>query len=102
MNITVIGTGFVGVVTAAVYASFGHQVIGLDIDEQKIASLKKAKVPFYEPGLEELLQQQLAANQLNFPTNHETAIKNAQLIIYLISSGIFLLILYKVLKKTGN
>ena len=81
MNITVIGTGFVGVVTAAVYASFGHQVIGLDIDEQKIASLKKSKVPFYETGLEELLKQQQAAGKLDFTTHYETAIKEADVIM---------------------
>ncbi|MFH2118628.1 MAG: UDP-glucose/GDP-mannose dehydrogenase family protein [Candidatus Paceibacterota bacterium] len=81
MNITIIGTGFVGVVTAAVYASFGHDVIGLDIDEQKIASLKKSRVPFYEPGLEELLKEQQANGNLTFTTNYETAIKEAEVIL---------------------
>lgn len=81
MNITVIGTGFVGVVSAAVYASFGHEVVGLDIDEKKIASLKKAKVPFYEPGLEELLKQQQATGKLNFTTNYKTAISDADVIL---------------------
>ena len=52
MNITIIGTGFVGVVSAAVYASLGNTVTGLDIDQRKIDSLKQGKVPFYEPDLE--------------------------------------------------
>ena len=57
MNVTFIGTGFVGVVSAAVYASFGNNVIGLDVDEKKIASLEKSIVPFYEPRLENLLPE---------------------------------------------
>ncbi len=81
MNITIIGTGFVGVVSSAVYASFGHQVIGLDVDEKKIASLKKSKVPFYEPNLEELLTEQQKTGRLTFTTHYQTAIKDADVII---------------------
>ncbi len=51
MKITCIGTGFVGVVTTAVLAKLGNKVIGLDIDEAKIAKLKEGVVPFFEPGL---------------------------------------------------
>ena len=54
MRVTVIGTGFVGVVTAPVFASFGNEVYGLDIDEAKVASLREGKVPF-RARLEELL-----------------------------------------------
>ncbi len=81
MNVTFIGTGFVGVVSAAVYASFGNQVIGLDVDENKISSLKNSKVPFFEPGLEELLTQQQQAGNLTFTTDYKTAIRNADVII---------------------
>lgn len=81
MKVAVIGTGFVGVVSAAVYASFGHQVIGLDIDENKINLLKKGQVPFYEPGLQELLLQQQQTGQLNFTNSYEEAIKDAEIII---------------------
>lgn len=81
MNIAVIGTGFVGVVTAAVYASFGHQVTGLDIDEKKVASLKKGKVPFYEPDLEKLLVEQQAADNLTFTTNYAEAVTPAEVVI---------------------
>ena len=80
MKITVIGTGFVGVVTAAVYASFGHDVIGLDIDKNKIASLKKNQLPFYEPVLEELLTEQQSNGQLSFTTDYKAAIKGAEVI----------------------
>ena len=81
MKITVIGTGFVGVVSAAVYASFGHTVVGLDIDEKKVASLIKGKVPFYEPGLEELLLEQQATGNLSFTTSYATAVANADIVI---------------------
>ena len=81
MKVTVIGTGFVGVVSAAVYASFGNQVVGLDIDENKIKLLEKGQVPFYEPGLQELLLEQQAKGRLSFTTSYETAIKDAEVII---------------------
>lgn len=81
MKVTVIGTGFVGVVSAAVYASFGNQVIGLDIDENKIKLLEKGQVPFYEPGLQELLLEQQAKGNLSFTTSYEDAIKDAEIII---------------------
>jgi len=81
MRITVIGTGFVGVVSAAVYASFGHQVIGLDIDEKKIQLLAKGQVPFYEPDLQDLLVEQQQKGQLRFTTSYREAIKEAEIII---------------------
>lgn len=81
MKLTIIGTGFVGVVSAAVYASLGNQVTGLDIDENKIKSLQAGKVPFYEPGLEELLLQQQANNNLVFTTSYEEAITAAEIVI---------------------
>lgn len=81
MTIAVIGTGFVGAVTAAVYAKLGENVIGLDIDEAKVESLKQGKVPFYEPDLEELLVSGQSSGRLSFTSNYETAIKNAEVIV---------------------
>ncbi len=81
MNLTVIGTGFVGVVSAAVYASFGHQVIGLDVDERKIDSLRNSVVPFFEPNLTELLSEQQKEGRLTFTTDYKTAINNADIVI---------------------
>jgi len=81
MNITIIGTGFVGVVSAAVYASFGHQVIGLDVDENKVKLLQKSKVPFFELNLENLLKEQQELKRLTFTTSYEKAIKDADLIM---------------------
>ncbi len=81
MNVTVIGTGFVGVVSAAVYASFGHQVIGLDVDQRKIELLKQSIVPFYEPNLTELLAEQQKNGCLSFTTDYQQAIQDADIVI---------------------
>jgi len=81
MKITVIGTGFVGVVTSAVYASFGHEVVGLDIDEKKIESLRHSKVPFYEPNLEELLASTQKEGNLTFTTSYKNAITDSDVIV---------------------
>lgn len=80
MRLTVIGTGFVGVVTSAVFAKFGNQVIGLDIDESKIATLNDGHAPFFEPQLDDLLQEALAAKTLTFTTDYQQAISEAQVI----------------------
>lgn len=81
MKITVIGTGFVGVVTAAVFSSFNNQVWGLDIDQAKVDSLNQGQVPFHEPQLTELLQQQLASGNLQFTTSYPEAIAQAEVIM---------------------
>ncbi len=81
MNIAVIGTGFVGVTTAAVYASHGHAVYGLDIDEAKIAALKEGTVPFFEPDLEELLQEQQQERRLHFTTSYTVAVPDADIVM---------------------
>lgn len=81
MNICIIGTGFVGVVTASVYASFGHEVVGLDIDQKKVALLQAGEVPFFEPGLSEMLIEQQQNGHLLFTTNYEQAVANADVIM---------------------
>ncbi|MFJ8530181.1 UDP-glucose dehydrogenase family protein [Bacillus sp. NPDC094106] len=80
MNILVIGTGYVGTTTALVFAEQGHQVMGLDIDEKKISSLKAGKLPFFEDGLEELLCKQLSQKNIIFTTNMEEAIQKNEMI----------------------
>ena len=69
MRISVIGCGYLGAVHAACMASLGHQVIGLDVNEAKVASLNSGVPPFYEPGFAELLDEQLAGGRLEFTTD---------------------------------
>ena len=73
MQMTVIGTGYLGATHAACMAELGHEVIGVDVDEAKIASLRDGKVPFFEPGLPEVLERNLANGRLTFSTSYEDA-----------------------------
>jgi UDPglucose 6-dehydrogenase len=69
MKIAVVGTGYVGLVTAACFAELGHHVTGVDIDAAKVEKLKKGESPIFEPGLEEHLKQGLASKRLSFTTD---------------------------------
>jgi UDPglucose 6-dehydrogenase len=69
MRISVIGCGYLGAVHAASMAELGHEVVGIDVDEPKIAALSQARAPFYEPGFEELLARTLATGRLRFSTD---------------------------------
>jgi UDPglucose 6-dehydrogenase len=73
IQVAVVGTGYVGVVTAAFLAHLGHRVIGLDIDQAKIESLQLGIAPFYEPGLESLLKEQISLGRLQFTTSYSHA-----------------------------
>jgi UDPglucose 6-dehydrogenase len=68
MNVLVIGTGYVGLVTGLCFAKLGHKVTCVDKDLDKIARLQRGQAPIYEPGLEGLLQEQMAANMVTFST----------------------------------
>lgn len=70
---TVIGTGYLGATHAACMAELGHEVLGVDVDETKIEALKNSKVPFYEPGLPEVLERNIDAGRLSFTTNYAEA-----------------------------
>ncbi|WP_062461990.1 UDP-glucose dehydrogenase family protein [Demequina soli] len=69
MRISVFGTGYLGATHAAGMAELGHEVIGVDIDPDKIERLKRGEVPFYEPGLPELLQKHVESGRLRFTTD---------------------------------
>lgn len=74
MRMTVIGTGYLGATHAACMAELGHDVLGVDVDENKINALKSSTVPFYEPGLPEVLERNIAAGKLNFTTSYDEAV----------------------------
>src|SRR5690349_14565752 len=76
MNITIIGTGYVGLVTGTCLADLGNHVFCLDVDPAKIATLNGGGVPIYEPGLAELVQQNLAAERLIFSPATAHAVKH--------------------------
>ncbi len=80
MNIAVVGSGYVGLVSGACFASLGNQVICVDIDQKKIAMLKKGKAPIYEPGLEELINESLKKKTISFTTDLKSAVRKSDLI----------------------
>ncbi len=80
MNVVLIGAGYVGLVSGACFAEFGANVICLDLNEKRIQDLKEGKIPIYEPGLEELVQRNMAAGRLEFCTKLEGNIENADLV----------------------
>lgn len=72
MKLSVIGAGYVGLVTAAVFAQLGNEVACLDIDKEKIARLKTGKIPFFEPELEEYVQRNIREKRLSFDTSYKS------------------------------
>jgi len=82
MNICVVGTGYVGLVTGACLADFGHQVTCVDVDEARVLSLHQGEMPFYEPGLAEIVARNTAAKRLAFTTNLQLAVRDS-LVVFL-------------------
>lgn len=82
MKIAVIGTGYVGLVTGTCFADSGNDVTCVDIDQAKIEQLNRGEMPIYEPGLEEMVQENQAAERLRFTTDLVSAVQSAE-IVYL-------------------
>jgi UDPglucose 6-dehydrogenase len=80
MNITVIGCGYVGLVTAAGLGEFGHRVKVVETNRAKLALLNQGKIPIYEPGLEELVRRNVQENRLCYTDNIKTGVKNSQVL----------------------
>ncbi len=80
MRIAVIGTGYVGLVSGACLADFGHQVICVDRDQDKIAALRTGRIPIFEPGLDGLVADNAAAGRLAFTTELEPAVAEADVV----------------------
>src|SRR5262245_32285057 len=79
MNITVIGTGYVGLVTGACLADAGNNVFCLDVDEQKIAKLNEGQIPIFEPGLEPIVRRNEQAGRLRFSTDVAASVAHGEL-----------------------
>ena len=79
-SVAVIGTGYVGLTTAVCLADLGHQVVGVDIDEAKVATLKRGEPTIYEPGLAELMTRTLATGRLAFTGDYSRAIPDADFV----------------------
>lgn len=86
MNIAVIGTGYVGLVTGTCFAELGNQVICVDNDKKKVDNLKKLIMPIYEPGLEDLVKRNVKEGRICFTTNIESAVKNSEVIFICVST----------------
>lgn len=80
MKLAVIGTGYVGLVTGAGFADFGNDVTCVDIDPDRIATLERGEIPFYEPGLAELVSRNRAQGRLRFTTSTAAAVAKSQIV----------------------
>ena len=80
MKISIVGTGYVGLVTGTCFAETGNHVICVDVDENKIAKLKRGKSPIYEPGLDSLLEKNIKAKRLSFTTKLKSALEEADVL----------------------
>src|SRR5258706_10598118 len=78
MNVTVIGTGYVGLVTGACLADAGNTVFCLDVDEKKIARLNAGEIPIFEPGLEAIVRRNEAAGRLRFSTDVAASVAHGE------------------------
>ena len=80
MKITVVGTGYVGLVVGACLAETGNEVVCGDVDQVKIRQLRRGRISIYEPGLEEIVKKNHSSGRLKFTTNLNLAVKNSDII----------------------
>ena len=85
-KVAVIGAGYVGLTTAACLADLGNQVTVVDVDQEKIALLRRNQVPFYEPGIQELVERNAKARRLAFTTSYADAVPGAEYAIIAVST----------------
>jgi UDPglucose 6-dehydrogenase len=80
MKIAVVGTGYVGLVTGAGFSDFGHHVTCVDIDPERVAALQRTEIPFFEPGLPDLVRRNASLGRLRFTTSTVEAVADAQIV----------------------
>lgn len=80
MNITIVGTGYVGLVTGTCLAELGNSVFCVDIDEKKVEGMKNGIVPIYEPNLEETFLRNIQAERLHFTTDLKEALDQSEIV----------------------
>src|SRR6266576_930443 len=108
MTITFVGHGYVGLVTAAVFADLGNTVWVIGHTPEKIENLKKGILPIYEPGLEEIVKRNVKANRLLFTLDYKTAIPSSEVVFIAVgtppkSTGeVDLSVVYDVAEKVGT
>ena len=109
MKLCMIGTGYVGLVSGACFSDLGNDVICVDKDKNKIDSLKKGKIPIYEPGLSELVIKNFKNKRLNFSTNLKKSIEVSDIIFVCVgtptkkgSTSADLSQIYNVAKQIGS
>lgn len=80
MDISIIGSGYVGLVTGACFADVGHNVICVDNDEAKVKTLQAGRIPIYEPGLEQIIHRNVSAHRLRFSSSIREGVDNSQIV----------------------
>src|SRR5438445_12810270 len=80
MDIAIIGSGYVGLVTGACFADVGHNVICVDNDEEKIKTLQAGRLPIYQPGLEEIVHRNVSAHRLHFSSSIREGVDKSHII----------------------
>ncbi len=80
MNICVVGTGYVGLVTGAVFADLGNEVVCVDNQADKVAELRAGRMPIYEPGLEEMVARNVADGRLSFSTDLADGVRRSVIV----------------------
>jgi len=78
MKVTIYGSGYVGLVTGALIADVGNEVLCVDVDETKVANLKKGIIPIFEPGLDDVIKRNVEAERLDFTTDMDRAVAHSE------------------------
>src|SRR5436305_4400242 len=80
MDLSIIGSGYVGLVTGACFADVGHNVVCVDNDPRKVEALQAGKIPIYEPGLEDVVHRNVSAHRLRFTGSIKEGVENSQIV----------------------